>query len=197
MLLEQTYHIYNHANGWENLFIEEKNYRFFLAKASQHLLPVCNIYAYCLMPNHIHLMVRIKNQQELVELWIPKTITNDVLKFYENKVSKCFSNLFSSYTQAFNKVYHRMGSLFIPSMKMELINDSDHFLKVVHYIHANPVHHRFTLKMEDWEHSSYNTYLNKAPTKISRDFVLNEFYGIKGFIKYHEQPIDLKINMLE
>ena len=102
------------------------------------------------MPNHIHIMIKIKNESELKDLWNPpKTLDRDTLKYFENKVSKCFGNLFSSYTQAFNKVYHRMGSLFIPSMKMELINDTVYFLKVVHYIHANPVHHKFTSKMED------------------------------------------------
>lgn len=121
------------------------------------------------MPNHFHIMVKIKNEPELKELWNPPKTDRDTSKYLANKVSKCFGNLFSSYTQSFNKVYHRMGSLFIPSMKMVLVNNSDYFLKIVHYIHANPVHHRFVSKMEDWPHSSYGIFLSNAPTKISRD----------------------------
>ena len=90
-----------------------------------------------------------------------------------------------------------MGSLFIPSMKTELITDENYFLKVVHYIHANPVHHRLTKRMEEWKYSSYKIFLSTRPTKVDRDFVLNEFDGITGFIKYHEQPIDLKIKTFE
>ncbi len=189
----ETYHIFNHANGNENLFAEEKNYDFFLSKLATYILPVCDIYAYCLMPNHFHLMVKIKEENELCLLWKKEFSITEL----EIKVSKSFSNLFSSYAQSFNKVYKRIGSLFIPSMKKELINDDDYFLKIVHYIHANPVHHGFRLRMEDWKHSSYKIFLSTAPTKLKRDFVLNEFNGIDQFILYHQQPIDLKINTLE
>ena len=189
----ETYHIFNHANGHENLFAEEKNYDFFLSKLATYILPVCDIYAYCLMPNHFHLMVKIKEENELCLFWKKEFSITEL----EIKVSKSFSNLFSSYTQSFNKVYKRMGSLFIPSMKKELINDDDYFLKIVHYIHANPVHHGFRFRMEDWKHSSYKIFLSTAATKLKRDFVLNEFDGIDQFILYHQQPIDLKINTLE
>jgi putative transposase len=46
------YHIYNHANGRENLFIEVKNYNFFLERISTYVLPFLNLHAYCLFPNH-------------------------------------------------------------------------------------------------------------------------------------------------
>ncbi len=193
MQLGESYHIYNHANGNENLFIEDKNYQFFLSKLAKYILPVCNIYAYCLMPNHFHLMVNIKSEAELIQLW-QSSLT---LPKLENKVSKCFANLFSCYTQSFNNLYNRMGSLFIPSMKTALIKDAQYFLKLVHYIHSNPVHHQFTKGIEDWKYSSYKIFLSNKETKIERDFVLKEFDGIEGFIKFHKQPIDLKIKTFE
>ncbi|GMQ27856.1 hypothetical protein [Algoriphagus confluentis] len=62
----QSYHIYNHANGSENIFREEKNYRFFLEHYTKHLDKVLDTYAYCLMPNHFHLMVGVKEELELM-----------------------------------------------------------------------------------------------------------------------------------
>ena len=198
MVPGETYHLYNHANGKENLFIEEKNYRFFLSKLSEQILPVCKIYAYCLMPNHYHLLIQVRTAEQLQQLCqSSETLPKFGQKQVENKVSKGFSNFFSSYTQAFNKVYKRKGSLFIPSMKMHKVNGDISFCKVVHYIHANPVHHGFVKKLADWHHSSFKIFLSENPTKLERNYVLKVFGGREAFIKYQQQPIDLKIKFLE
>ena len=59
------YHLYNHANGRENLFVEERNYNFFLQLISKHVLTTSKMFAYSLMPNHFHLLVQLKNEEEL------------------------------------------------------------------------------------------------------------------------------------
>ena len=61
-----TYHIFNHANGFENIFLEDENYRFFLEKYKRYIQPIVETYAYCLLPNHFHLVVRIR-RKELIE----------------------------------------------------------------------------------------------------------------------------------
>ena len=61
----KIYHIYNHAVGEANLFRSDKNYDYFLKKYAQYISPICNTYAYCLMPNHFHFMMRVKEEQEL------------------------------------------------------------------------------------------------------------------------------------
>ncbi len=206
-----TYHLFNHANGRENLFLEAKNYDFFLGRLSLHVLPVAHIYAYCLMPNHFHLLLKIRNEQELTTHFLQKEVDaksgNDPLlqtaireingEVLIKKVSKCFSNLFNSYTQAFNKMYDRRGSLFIPNMKREEVSNDGSFCKVVHYIHANPVHHQFVKTIDKWPHSSYKILLSKAVTKLDREYVLNIFGGLDWFIKYHQQPIDPKNKLLD
>jgi REP element-mobilizing transposase RayT len=198
MLPGQFYHVFNHANGWENVFEEEKNYPFFLKKLADHISPVCRIYAYCLMKNHFHLFIQVRHEKELIQLWQnPETkLILDQEKLIK-KISKSFANLFSSYTQAFNKVYNRMGSLFIQSMKMELVEGDESFCRVVHYIHANPVHHRFVDNIEKWKHSSYKIFLSKSETRIERDYVLKVFGGLDLFIKYHERPIDPKSKWID
>ena len=194
----EKYHLFNHANGKENIFIEQKNYIFFLTKLTQHLLPVSKLFGYCLMPNQFHLVLEIRSEEKLLLLWQkPDAEIKLTAKELQLKISKVFANLFSSYTQAFNKVYNRKGSLFIPSMKMEEIKDDIYFCKVIHYTHANPVHHGFTKKMEDWPHSSYKIFFSTSRTKLEREYVLDMFGGLNAFIKYHQQPIDLKNKFLE
>jgi len=55
----QMYHIWTHANGTENLFQTSDNYHYFLKKYAVYINPIADTFAYCLMPNHLHLMVRI------------------------------------------------------------------------------------------------------------------------------------------
>ncbi len=197
MLPGEQYHIFNHANGRENIFIEKKNYTFFLKKMGEHILPVCRIYAYCLMPDHFHLVIEVRHEEELQILWRKNgskiILTADEMAL---KTSKAFGNFFSSYTQSFNKVYNRKGSLFIPVMKTGLINDESSFCKVIHYTHANPVHHGFTKTFDAWPHSSYKIFLSNSPTKIERDYVPGAFGGLEAFTRYHEQPVDLKLTYL-
>ena len=64
----KTYHIFNHANGFENIITENENYRFFLDKYKQYILPIAETYAYCLLPNHFHLVVRIWRKDVIEEL---------------------------------------------------------------------------------------------------------------------------------
>ena len=66
LIFEKYYHIYNHANGNENLFREQKNYEYFLEKYKQHINPIAETIAWCLMPNHFHLLVKIKTEEEIV-----------------------------------------------------------------------------------------------------------------------------------
>ncbi|CAN5439613.1 hypothetical protein BH20BAC1_BH20BAC1_09320 [soil metagenome] len=190
------YHIYNHANGRENLFVENRNYPFFMDKVSLYVLPFLYLHAYCLLPNHFHLLVNIKELDEIKLLESFKTFQKlpdeQLQPVVEKKISKAFANLFSSYTQSFNKVYSRKGSLFIPNMKAEIIDNEPGICNVVHYIHTNPIHHGFVLSPEQWKYSSYNAYLSDTPSQVSRKFLLDLFGGKTNFITHHHQPVELK-----
>lgn len=195
---DNFYHIYNHANGRENLFLEERNYYFFLKKLRLYLGPYMNVYAYCLMPNHFHLLVRIKPEEEILKLWessetFQKLRSIERLNYVEKKISKSLSNLCSSYTQAFNKVYGRKGSLFMPNFKSNIIEDDISFCKIIHYIHANPVHHGFSKAIGDWKYASYRSLLSEKGTDLMRDYVFDIFGNRNQFLNYHKQPVDLKM----
>lgn len=199
---DTSFHIYNHANGFENIFKEAENYRFFLEKYKLHISPIAETYAYCLMPNHFHLMVRIRKREVIESLIRNKNIsleenTSKVLSFgcvsdneIEKFLSKQLANLFSSYTQSFNKVYHRMGSLFIKNFKREPITDKSHFLNAIIYTHRNPIHHGFCKSFDEWPHSSYSGIIYGAESLVETDMMLKMAGGIDNFIEMH------KINLI-
>lgn len=187
-----TYHLYNHANGFENLFRSDENYRYFLSRYKHFIFSIADTLAYCLMPNHIHFLIRVKTEVE-IESTFGKFETFQKL---EARVSKQFANLFSSYTQAYNKMYKRRGSLFIPNFKRKKIETDQYLTNVIHYIHANPVHHGFAKNVSDWPWSSYREILSgNTSSWLKREEIINWFGNQQEFFQFHQQPIDLKKEM--
>ena len=184
----KEYHIYTHANGFENLFREKENYRFFLKRYQDFIPPIADTYTFCLMPNHLHLLIRIKDREDL-EMTFGKFETDQKL---EQKLSKHFSNLFSSYTQSYNKVYRRRGSLFIPNFKRKEIASEDSLTRVMLYIHSNPVHHGFVKNLYDWHWSSYNAFNNDEWDWLKKAEVIEWFGGKEELIRIHQEYLKNK-----
>lgn len=191
-----TYHVWTHANGDENLFREEENYSYFLERYSYHVHPVVETFAYCLMPNHLHLAVRIKEERSVLE-YAKAQKKNTNLQGFQNLggfsqyISQQFSNLFNGYTKAFNKKYNRKGSLFIPNFRRKRVDAKEYFVQLIAYIHNNPVHHGFVKSPRDWSCSSWRAYLFDKRTKIDREKGLRWFDGKETFKKIH-QEIDVE-----
>ncbi len=181
----QYYHIYNHANGNENIFENEGNYYFFLRRYAKFINPIADTFAYCLMPNHFHIALKIKSVLEIESIAkYPKY--NNIPSF----CSKQFSNLFSSYTQAFNKQQSRRGSLFIPNFSRKLVEDEHYFKNLIHYIHFNPVHHGFVDDLRDWNHSSFESLFSKKSSSLNKEIVLDWFGNRNEFFNFHQKEID-------
>jgi len=157
------------------------------------------------MPNHFHLVVRIRKREEIEKLIYFRNSANNqnlsnnlnfskVSNFgkvssivIEKYLSKQFANLFSCYTQSFNKCYNRMGSLFIKNFKREPILDKDYFLQAIIYVHRNPIHHHFTTNFEDWDFSSYLPVIHQRSEIVNTSKLLKVFGGIGEFIDLHQQ----------
>src|SRR5699024_5814811 len=170
------YHVYNRGNNQQNIFLEEKNYTFFLKRWDEYLGKYLDVWAYCLMPNHFHFAIQIRDENCF-------PISAGINKFLEGQ----FKRLFSSYTLSFNKVYDRRGSLFQKSFKRTKVDSENYLLILIHYIHHNPIHHHFTDDYTDWDYSSYTSILGKQPTKLRRKEVLKLFDGKESFTTYHEE----------
>ena len=66
----ELYHIYNRGNNKERIYYDERHYRFFLAKVGQYLCPHADLLAYCLLPNHFHMLIRATSQS--THIFTPK-----------------------------------------------------------------------------------------------------------------------------
>lgn len=175
-----AYHIYNHAVGKDRLFVTDDNYLYFLKRFQYFIPPVADTYAYCLMSNHIHLLVTIKDQ-----ILIPENSVYTAERF----VSKQFSNLFSSYSQAFNKQQQRMGNLFISNFKRRKIGSDEDFTNVIRYIHLNPTNHRIIQDFSKWKYSSYHAICSNSETFLAKEKVLKWFGNKEAFIQFHQRSI--------
>jgi REP element-mobilizing transposase RayT len=140
------------------------------------------------MPNHTHFLVQVKTEAE-IESTFGKFETFQKL---EARVSKQFANLFSSYTQSFNKVYNRKGSLFTPNFKRKEIADDNYITNTICYIHCNPIHHGFVKKITDWAWSSYQVILDSTPTFIKRDEVIRWFGNQNEYQKIHQEQLGVR-----
>jgi|SRR5579875_2874462 len=155
---ESVYHIYNRANGDENLFREKKNYYHFLNQYAKYIYPIAETFAWCLMPNHFHLMIRIRKEEEMQKVFSSQ-LNPAGFGNLSGSISQQFSNLFNSYTKAINKAYNRHGSLFQRPFKYKEVTNDAYFTQLVMYIHNNAVKHGFVNQLQDWPYSSYHQYL--------------------------------------
>jgi putative transposase len=189
--------IYNRGINGCVIFKDPTNYEYFLGLYEKHISPVAETYAWCLMGNHFHLLVRIKEEdffstspdpdlegsQNLRGLDVPlkKNLP------YEKRINQQFSNQFNAYTKAFNKKHHRTGSLFEHSFRRKQINDEDYLKNVIIYIHNNPIHHGFCQNALEYPWSSYFACISENSTNIIYNTVINWFGDNENFIQMHNQ----------
>lgn len=173
------YHIYNRGIDGCNLFRENENYEHFLHLYDKHISPVADTFAWVLMRNHFHLLVKIKTGRELNLEGLKGT--------NRNLANQQFANLFNAYTKAINKRFFRTGSLFEHPFKRVPVTTNDQLKYLVYYIHHNPIHHGFCEHYLDYPWSSYLTMLSPKKTKLSRTEVLDWFNDKTNFIKFHSQ----------
>ncbi|UXX79975.1 hypothetical protein N7E81_02500 [Reichenbachiella carrageenanivorans] len=194
MQAETYYHIYHHANGVENLFCSSENYRYFLRQWIKYIEPVADSYAYCLMPNHFHFLIRTLDEAQVLKFLKSKDPTLqgfETLGGFSNVMSRQFSHLFNSYSQAFNKMYNRRGSLFISNFKQKEIANDAYLTTIIMYIHRNPIHHHFRKCFDDWPHSSYPSILSNKTSRLRKREVLDWFGGKEAFEDFHTSQLNL------
>ncbi len=182
------YHIYNRSIGEELLFKRDGNWDYFMEKWWKFLGNYTTTYAYCLIPNHFHFLIKVKRITALISEKIAKENTKKSNQFLAGTITHNdflvdqFKRLFTSYTGGFNKENKRHGSLFQSKFKRIFIKNKAHFEYILFYIHHNPIHHDFVKNYTDWMHSSFNIILNEEETRIARDIVLQYFADEKGMI---------------
>ncbi|MCF6307285.1 MAG: transposase [Flavobacteriaceae bacterium] len=162
--ISQYYHYFNRSNNKELIFREKENYVYFLRLINKYILPIAEIYSYCLLPNHFHFILRIKDSKDLPEKY----------QSNKSKISQPFSNLFNAYTKAYNKKYGRKGSLFQKHPKHILITNENYLRNLIVYVNCNPSHHNIE-NFDTYSYSSHKALLSNLPTKIIRTAVIDLF----------------------
>ena len=158
----KTYHIIFKGIDNQNLFYDEQDRRIFLKKLALTKEEYDNkIYAYCLMDNHVHMVIRIEKEF----------------------LSKAMQTLMIRYVHYFNKKYKRTGTLVQNRFKSKNVENQRYFLEVCRYVHRNPENAGMA-KTEEYKWSSYHEYLGKA-TIIDKKVLLHYLNDdINEFIKY-------------
>ena len=210
LLYDTYYHIYNRGVNGENIFFEERNYDLFLRLYEKHLLPVTDLFAYCMLRNHFHVNLRVKSEEEIIEYKetlekktlkvssansrqgglgsLPNEEVNRVRKPLGSQyVSDQFSNFFNAYAKTINKVYGRTGSLFQHPFGRVPITSDRQFWNVIAYIHQNPQKHKFVTDFRDWKYSSYGIILSDTKTSVNRSEVLKWFGSKDEYLELHKE----------
>jgi REP element-mobilizing transposase RayT len=180
---EKFYHIYNRTVDKQLMFRNTGNYVFFLTKLDEYLSPVIDLYAYCLLGNHFHMMLRVRPISDLTTFKELSKLKSD--KSAHDIVSHQFRKFFQSYAMAFNRQHGRIGTLFQTPFKRVLIDCADYFTQVIYYIHANPQRHGLINNFQEWRWSSYNRILSDKPSKLKKREVIAWFTDLNNFKKYH------------
>jgi REP element-mobilizing transposase RayT len=166
-LPDQYYHFYNRGNNRKGVFFEREspgrespgrdNYLYFLKGIKQYLCTSMDVLAYCLMPTHFHLLVRVNPQPP-------------------RQVSLAMQKLGISYTKAINKRFGRVGALFQGQFRGKLIQKYEHLLSLCLYNHTNPVKDGLVDLPENWEYSNYLEWIGLRPgTLFDREFIQEQF----------------------
>ena len=148
------YHVMLRGVNRQQIFEDDDDYRKFIMilhdmtspkdELKRPLPPRCAFYTYCLMPNHVHLLIQEK----------------------EEKLSKTVKQIASRYAMYYNNKYEHFGHLFQDRFKSEPVESYSYFLTLIRYIHRNPVAGRLCQRVEDYDWSSWAEYTN-APNRVS------------------------------
>ena len=161
------YHIMLRGINRQQIFEDDEDRDRFL-ETIENYKDICGyqIYAYCLMGNHIHLL----------------------LKEGAEPLTQVFKRIAGSYVYWYNWKYHRSGHLFQDRFKSEPVEDDGYFLTVLRYIHQNPVKAQICKYAEEYPYSSMVAYLSYSML-VDTDFALS-MLSKEQFIEYHREAND-------
>jgi REP element-mobilizing transposase RayT len=185
------YHIYNRGNNRDNIFLQERNYAYFMKLWWKHISPIAETWAYCLLRNHFHATVFIRKKEDLT--------TNlaglEDLPGFNNRLkepSQYFSNFFNAYARGINIAFQRTGALFERPFKRIPVDSESYLMRLIVYVHQNPQKHKMEKDFRDWNYSSYHELTADVPTRLERDKITQLFGSREDIIRIHQeiQPLE-------
>lgn len=168
---DEIYHVYNRGNGHDNTFRNPGNFEYFMKQYDHYMSIHWDTLAWCLMPNHFHLVVKVREHRDKENV--------------NRQCVKSFADFINGYVQAFNKQHHRRGSLFMRSFKRKHVSDEEYLKTLTCYIHNNPVKDGLMPAPETWLFSSYRELRESSPFKYQTDPLLKVFGSREEFVQQH------------
>ncbi len=182
------YHLFNRGINREKIFFTTPNYHYFLLLIERYLMHYMDILAYCLLPNHFHLIVKIKDEVEAGAVSESKIQPRPLLQNEEEigkLASKQLGRLFTSYAMAINKQENRVSNLFDPKFKRLEIDQHEYLEYLIFYTHYNPEKHGLSNNFKTYFFSSYNALSGQKKTKLNRKLVWEIYGGQEEFLDFH------------
>jgi putative transposase len=168
------YHVYNRGAHKKKIFYEPANYFYLVSlfKRHHHRYEIA-VAAYCLMPNHYHLVIK---QNE------------------GGNIGGFLRTTFNGYTQAVNKRYGHSGTLFQGQAKCKHVDSSEYCIQLVRYVHRNPINSELASNLRDWIFSDYPEWIGLR-TRLLADFELrNAFFKTpfqyERFVEDYAQDVE-------
>ncbi len=165
------YHVFNRGANRENIFFSETNFIYCLKLIQKYVKKYdVTVIAYCLMPNHYHLLLRQDSEVSL---------------------SKFVNVLFNAYVQAVNNQLGRKGTLFEGRFRHVHVDRDEYLVHLCRYIHLNPVKAHLVSRPEDWVYSNYREWVGLRQGSLKNtEFILSYF---ESESEYQEFVIDYQI----
>jgi putative transposase len=140
------YHVLNRGNAKQKVFFEALDYQAFIDLMVESSLDFSvDHYAFCIMPNHFHFVVRIGKAEHLSE-WIQCLMTRHVKRYHKH--------------------YGGSGHVWQGRFKSFLVQSDEYLLTVMRYAEANPLRAGFVDSAEQWPWSSHNERIGSAPRNM-------------------------------
>jgi putative transposase len=148
----QYYHLYNRGVGRTRIFRDPKDYLLTLQKIKSYLpLLDLTMIAYCLMPNHYHVLIRQDG---------------------DHAAGRLPQRVFNGYVKAFNARHARSGTLFEDRYQAIHVDDEAYLVYLCTYIHANPIKAGLVDDLRAWPYSNYPEWVGEREgTLVDREFV--------------------------
>ena len=163
------YHVMLRGINRQRIFEDQEDYEKFLRLLKEYkAISGYKLFAYCLMGNHIHLLIKIEDEP----------------------IEQVFKRIGSRFVYWYNIKYQRNGHLFQDRFKSEPVENDEYFLTVLRYIHQNPVKAKLCKKPEDYPYSSYEEF-EKDNTLIDKTYVF-EIIDPLELKKFHNVYDDAK-----
>lgn len=165
------YHIFNRGINGERLFQSPLHYSKFLNFYSHYMSDFVNTYAYCVLPNHFHFLVQIKDRNEYFGLSTP---------------SNQFRKLFIKYALYFNHQTNRYGNLFCKNFKRLQVKDDEYLRQLVFYIHSNPRKHRLISDYRNYRYSSFDEIIRGDNRLVDSETTCSWFNSTSELVDFHD-----------